>query len=159
MGRSRGQTVFEAVLTYDAILGTLSSRTLERSTTPLPRLGEKAVKGLSIRFATVAASIFASWLGCFAPVLHAAEPAAQDGPEGTFQFLLSLPGLVADEIRLDVVSLGPGGLEIDGAGDPASIPGLPPTSLTGENGLVLRRQSADQLHDGHHLYAARRRRA
>ena len=59
---------------------------------------------------------------------------------------LTLPGSVdASAVRVDLVSVGPGGLEIDGAGNPAQILDLPPTSLPD---LELRRQGADPTQSG-----------
>jgi RHS repeat-associated protein len=83
---------------------------------------------------------------------HGVPSSATRDLAGSFRVLASLPGLTTDEIRLDVVSLGPGGEEIDGAGDPTTTPGLPPTSRTGTEALTLRRLSSDPREDGHHLY-------
>ncbi|HEX9737173.1 MAG TPA: RHS repeat domain-containing protein, partial [Thermoanaerobaculia bacterium] len=63
---------------------------------------------------------------------------------------LALPGSVdASVVRVDLVSVSPGGLEIDGAGNPAQIPDLPPTTL---RDLELRRQGADPAQSGYNLF-------
>ncbi|MCP4203906.1 MAG: hypothetical protein GY769_18470 [bacterium] len=72
--------------------------------------------------------------------------------KGSFYVLASLPGFSGDEVKLDLEALGPGGLPMDGAGDPDLIPNLPPTSLTGDDGIVLRRLSDTNTDTGHQLY-------
>ncbi|MCP4959094.1 MAG: RHS repeat protein, partial [Actinomycetia bacterium] len=68
-----------------------------------------------------------------------------------------LPGGLANaagELRLDLVSEGPGGLEIDGAGDPDLIAGLPPTSYRGNDGLLLRRLSDRPYDEGYGIFVS-----
>ena len=76
---------------------------------------------------------------------------AEDLP-GAFRLLAYLPGVAGSEVKLDLVSLGPGGVEITGAGDPATITELPPTSLTGSDGVVLHRLSDNPLDEGYQTY-------
>lgn len=74
-------------------------------------------------------------------------------PYPSFRVLAFLPGVAGDEARLDVVSLGPGGLPIAGAGDPAAISGLPAASLEGpEKGVRLRRLAQNPWEEGYQLY-------
>ena len=54
--------------------------------------------------------------------------------------------------RLDLTSLEPGGLPIDGAGDPAVIPGLPRTSLAQSAGLTLYRLADNPWEEGYQLF-------
>ncbi|MEM7586358.1 MAG: RHS repeat-associated core domain-containing protein, partial [Acidobacteriota bacterium] len=73
---------------------------------------------------------------------EAAEP-------GLVRIEARLPGGLADangELRLDLLSVGPGGVEIDDAGDPAIYQDVPPTRYLGNDGIVLRRLS-DRPHD------------
>ncbi len=76
---------------------------------------------------------------------------AEDLP-GAFRLLAYLPGVAGSEVKLDLVSVGPGGDEIAGAGDPATIADLPPTSLTGADGVVLHRLSDNPLDEGYQTY-------
>jgi len=79
---------------------------------------------------------------------------AQDLP-GTFRLLAHLPGVAGapgSEIKLDLVSVGPLGVEIGGAGDPATLPDLPPTSLAGTDGVILHRLSDNPLDEGYQIY-------
>ncbi|MCB1055040.1 MAG: Ig-like domain-containing protein, partial [Acidobacteria bacterium] len=79
------------------------------------------------------------------------SPGAPDLP-ASFRVRAFLPGSLGSEIRLDVVSLGPGGLPIQGAG--SGLTGLPKTALDGDDGLVLRRQADDPREDGYDLYVS-----
>ena len=68
-----------------------------------------------------------------------------------------LPGGLADsagELRLELVSEGPGALEVDGAGDPAVIPDLPPTSYRGQDGIRLRRLADRPWEEGYGLFVS-----
>ncbi len=67
----------------------------------------------------------------------------------SFRVRVALPSFLGPEVRLDLVSLGPGGEPIDGAGD---LPGIPKTGFTGDDGLVLRRLSANPTDEGSHWY-------
>jgi RHS repeat-associated protein len=84
----------------------------------------------------------------------AKESSAPDAPDlpGAFAIQAHLPGTLGPVARLDVVSLGPGGKEIDGLGNPETLPGLPRTSLTGERAVVLRRLSDNRYDEGYNLY-------
>jgi RHS repeat-associated protein len=73
---------------------------------------------------------------------------------GTFRVYAGLPGWLGEELRLDVESVGPGGLRIAAAGDSEQLDGLPRVALTGEDGLLLRRQSAEPHQDGYNLYVS-----
>jgi YD repeat-containing protein len=82
-------------------------------------------------------------------------PGTEEEPEkmpGAFRILAHLPGGAGAEIFLDLVSLGPGGVEIRGAGDGASISDLPPTSFVGADGLKLTRLSDNPLDEGYQIY-------
>jgi RHS repeat-associated protein len=75
------------------------------------------------------------------------------GMPASFRILATLPGVAGNEVRVDLVSLGAGGLPIDGAGDPALLAGLPRTSLSGaEGGVLLRRQAQNRWEEGYQLY-------
>ncbi|MCP4657523.1 MAG: hypothetical protein GY856_19125, partial [bacterium] len=73
-------------------------------------------------------------------------------------FLVSDPETAGVEI--DLVALGPGGLEIRGAGDPALIANLPPVSFrtTGAvpatGSLVLERQAEHPWEEGYNLFVS-----
>ena len=72
--------------------------------------------------------------------------------KGVIRIEASLPSYIADssgEIKLDLVSLGAGGLEVHGAGDPDTIENLPVTSLKDEEGLVLKRMADNPWEDGY----------
>ncbi|HSL81388.1 MAG TPA: DUF6531 domain-containing protein, partial [Thermoanaerobaculia bacterium] len=71
---------------------------------------------------------------------------------GSFRVLAHLPGASGAEVRLDVVALGTGGVEIRGAGGPTAIPGLPPAALEAADGLLLRRLSDNPLDEGYQVY-------
>ncbi|NJL26592.1 MAG: hypothetical protein HC897_01300 [Thermoanaerobaculia bacterium] len=53
-----------------------------------------------------------------------------------------------------LLSLGPEGYEIRGAGNSAQLPQLPPTSYQGAQALVLRRQADQPWEDGYSLFAS-----
>ena len=63
------------------------------------------------------------------------------GRAGSFRILASLPGYSGSTVTVDLESLGPGGLGIDGAGASAAVIGLPKAAYTGTEAIVLRRQS------------------
>ena len=65
---------------------------------------------------------------------------------------VALPSFLGPEVKLDLVSLGPGGEPIDSAGrSPAFRGSRRPPSL-GDDGLVLRRLSASPTDEGAHWY-------
>ncbi|NJL27050.1 MAG: RHS repeat protein, partial [Thermoanaerobaculia bacterium] len=77
------------------------------------------------------------------------EPGAA-GRGGLVRVRLELPGGLADitgRLKLDLESLGAGGLEIAGAGTDQ-----PPTALVGESALVLQRQSDEPWQEGYNLF-------
>jgi len=80
-------------------------------------------------------------------------PNDEDEPEpGLIRLHLRLPGGLADssgQLRLELVSLGPGGYEIRGAGEPAD---LPPTSYLDTEALVLERQADNPWEPGYSLF-------
>ncbi len=71
---------------------------------------------------------------------------------GAFKIRMAIPGGAGPEVKVDVVSLGPQGGPIDPQGDPALLPGLPPTALVGENGLAMRRMSDVPWQEGYMMY-------
>ncbi|MCP4590390.1 MAG: hypothetical protein GY842_06585, partial [bacterium] len=84
---------------------------------------------------------------------------------GLIQVQASLPAfLVADsetgEVEVDLVALGPAGLEIRGAGDPVATAKLPPTSfhtagsIPETEALVLRRQAKHPWEEGYNLFVS-----
>ena len=80
--------------------------------------------------------------------------AVSAGPNvpGAFKIRMAIPGGAGPEVKVDVVSLGPRGGPIDPPGDPALLPGLPPTALVGENGLVMRRMSDVPWQEAYMMY-------
>ncbi|MDY7093844.1 MAG: Ig-like domain-containing protein [Acidobacteriota bacterium] len=70
----------------------------------------------------------------------------------SFRVRARLPGSLGPQTTVEVLALGPGGLEMAGAGDPALLAGLPPTALSGADALVLRRLADDPWEDGYNLY-------
>ncbi len=95
---------------------------------------------------------------------------AEDAPDlpATFQVYAGLPGWLGERVRLEVESVGPGGMRIAPAGDSEQIEGLPPVALfdppesdpnaplpsspVGDHGLVLTRLAADPWQEGFNLY-------
>ena len=63
-----------------------------------------------------------------------------------------MPGFAGDEVELELVSLGPGGLPIREAADPDAHPGLPRAALDEDDRLVLRRMAENPWEDGYQLY-------
>ncbi|HYP22304.1 MAG TPA: DUF6531 domain-containing protein, partial [Actinomycetota bacterium] len=98
-------------------------------------------------------------VGRLAPlgVPTAPESFGGGGPElsASFRVLATLPAVVGAETKVDVVSLGPGGLPISGAGDADVIADLPRPALEGENGVVLRRLADQPWEDGYQLYLSK----
>ena len=71
----------------------------------------------------------------------------------SFRVRVALPAFLGPEVKLDLVSLGPGGEPIDGAGELAGFPGaIPKAAFLGEDGLVLRRLSDRPTDEGAHWY-------
>ncbi|MCB1036041.1 MAG: hypothetical protein KDD47_19625, partial [Acidobacteria bacterium] len=86
-------------------------------------------------------------------------PTAPESPEAgaaelpaSFRLLAWLPGATADQLRLDVEALGPGGLPIDGAGSDAQLPGLPLPARSGADALTLERLAENPWEDGYLAY-------
>ncbi|MEO1365724.1 MAG: DUF6531 domain-containing protein, partial [Acidobacteriota bacterium] len=74
---------------------------------------------------------------------------------GLVRVEMHLPGELADaqgELRVDLVSIGVGGEEITGAGDPDVYTKLPPTSYRDADGLLLKRQSDVPWHEGYQIF-------
>ncbi len=67
-----------------------------------------------------------------------------------FRVMVALPGVLGAEIRLDVVSLGAGGLPMPGDDHPDA----PPPSLTGAEGLLLRRLADQPWQEGYQIYVS-----
>lgn len=86
---------------------------------------------------------------CGVPTAPASPAEGSPSLPCAFRLLAALPGSAGPEVRLDLESLGPGGVVIDGAG---YTPGLPGPSLAGSDALVLRRQSDDPKQDGYNRY-------
>ncbi|MCP4547098.1 MAG: hypothetical protein GY835_11585 [bacterium] len=83
-------------------------------------------------------------------------PAADELP-GLIRVEASLPSALANaagEVVVDLVALGPGGLEIRGAGDPLLIENLPPTGFTGSDGLVLTRLAGKPWEEGYNVFSS-----
>lgn len=92
------------------------------------------------------------------PVPAAYLTAAETFP-ASFRLLASLPGFVGDEVRLEVVSLGPSGTPIQPAGDAQQLPNLPRVALEGDGdqgGVVLRRLAENRWEDGYQMFLSRR---
>ena len=71
----------------------------------------------------------------------------------SFRVRVALPGFLGPEVKLDLVSLGPGGEPIDGPGEIAGFPEeTPKTAFTGDDGLVMHRLSANPADEGAHWY-------
>ncbi|HKI05513.1 MAG TPA: Ig-like domain-containing protein [Thermoanaerobaculia bacterium] len=86
---------------------------------------------------------------------ESSDPEALDLP-GSFFIQAHLPGVTGQEVRLDLVSHGPGGKEIDGLGDPETLDGLPRTSLKGtDDSIVLKRLSANPFDDGYTVFRSK----
>ena len=81
----------------------------------------------------------------------AADPFVGELP-GVFRIQAALPGDLGPEVPFDILSLGPGGQAIRGAGDPAEVEGLPPIALTGDDAVVLRRLADNPWEPGYQLY-------
>ncbi|MGB5815266.1 MAG: DUF6531 domain-containing protein, partial [Thermoanaerobaculia bacterium] len=79
------------------------------------------------------------------------EPPAEN-LSGSFQIKAALPGELGAEVLLDVLSLGPGGRAIPGAGDSDSEVGLPRVALSGERGVPLRRLADNPWEPGYQIY-------
>jgi hypothetical protein len=69
----------------------------------------------------------------------------------SFHVVVGLPASAGSEVRLDLESLGPGGLPITAAGESAALAGLP-QAYTGQDGLVLRRLSDQPWEEGYQTY-------
>jgi RHS repeat-associated protein len=84
------------------------------------------------------------------------EGDGEDAPErpGSFFLQAHLPGIADSEVRMELVSLGAGGKEIDGLGDAEKIAGLPITRLsgTGDHEIVLKRLSDKPYEEGYNIY-------
>jgi len=83
-------------------------------------------------------------------------PTADEMP-GLIRIEASLPSHLANaagEVVVDLVALGPGGMEIRGAGDPLLIDQLPPTSFTGSEGLALKRLAGKPWEEGYHVFSS-----
>ncbi len=74
--------------------------------------------------------------------------------ESSFYLLGSLPGFVGDQVKLELVSVGPGGFEIDAPGNPEDLPGLPVTGFREEDGnaLVLERLAPYPWQEGYQVF-------
>jgi YD repeat-containing protein len=87
------------------------------------------------------------------PTVDVGTPEAPRELPASFRVRVALPAFVGPEIRLDLVSLGPGGEPIDGAGEVAGLPGaIPPPAFLGDDGLVLRRLAESPTDEGAHWY-------
>ena len=69
--------------------------------------------------------------------------------------LAQLPGFVGDQVKMDVISVGPSGLEIEAPGDPASLVGLPKTSLQGQDAVMLERLAENPWEEGYQVFQSR----
>ncbi len=83
------------------------------------------------------------------PTRNVATAEAPRELPASFRVRVALPSFVGPEVKLDLVSLGPGGEPIDGAGN---LPGLPRTAFLSDDGLVMRRLSASPTDEGSHWY-------
>jgi RHS repeat-associated protein len=134
-------------------LGVAYAGGLDRGLTSIS-VGGPRIKALA---ANRGAGGSAAWreINRLAPLGVPTAPEAPNRPDlpASFRVLATLPGIAGNEVRLDVVSLGAGGLPIGGAGDPAIFADLPRASMAGPlEGLLLRRQAQNRWEEGYQLY-------
>jgi RHS repeat-associated protein len=86
------------------------------------------------------------------------ETTAPDSPNlaGSFRILAALPGMVANEVRLDVSGVGPAGKPVQELATPAEadqIEGMPRAERTGpQHGVKLRRMAENPWEPGYQLF-------
>ncbi len=87
---------------------------------------------------------------------ESSDPDAKD-LAGSFVLRAHLPGILGTEVRVDLVSLGAGGKEIQGLGDPQhALADLPKAKLAGTtDGIELTRLSDNPYEDGYNLYQSK----
>ncbi len=87
---------------------------------------------------------------------ESSEPDAQDMPR-SFYLQAHLPGTLGATVRVDLVSLGAGGKEMPGLGDPqATLTDLPKVKLEGTtDGVELKRLSENPWEEGYNLYLSK----
>ncbi len=114
--------------------------------------GLTAVAVGSPRLTAVAQAADGRWRNVDALAPLGVPNRTEDPLAASFRVAAALPGAAGLSFKLAVEARGPGGVVIDGAGDPAQLPGLPPTALAGSESLVLRRQASNAWEEGYQLY-------